>query len=530
MILAVLLDGDGRPLCSDVAGRYCRRDDFDPGDRPVTGALRHHAGGSSDDILRWTEQPKEPLRMIEPARHRLALMSLLRPRRCDFDKPIRFLLWKRQSRSTTDALFLRSVECPNRASSLSTRSGTYDGGHVSTKHKFLFNLEEIEHQINALYELDDALMDALAEGEDRSVYDSKARELRSYFECLADSLWEGGAFKSREEARSFIKADVDVLQRAGGPGGLRPDDGLLDPDEMAQGIVALRNLNEFIFQAPVCLWLRSADRDVDYTTHAGGSRFRLTSNYEDLSLVKRHRKLRADEESKDYLWVEGSVKAHRYDGVRPEIDRLLVSAMGMMEVIGLVRYESWPRRSSRVSIGTKDCINSGTYNSGEYYDMHSVRIAQHLVGLCDPTADNEIDRARTRQERVDANLRILGRSMSDLSPAALAVQHACRTYLRAYEAWNVGESAMFLAITMEGLMLDKRQKDDLSARLQDSVAYWLGGSSNERQKNRKYVSELYKVRSNYVHNGEDAPSAFDVEGVRELTRRVLRKELLTLES
>lgn len=87
---------------------------------------------------------------------------------------------------------------------------------------------------------------------------------------------------------------------------------------------------------------------------------------------------------------------------------------------------------------------------------------------------------------------------------------------------------MFLAITMEGLLLDKRQKDDLSARLQDSVAYWIGGSSSEREKNRKCVSELYKVRSNYVHNGEDAPSLFDVDGVRELTRRVIRKELLTL--
>jgi len=321
-----------------------------------------------------------------------------------------------------------------------------------------------------------------------------------------------------------------VLQHAGGPGGLRPDDGLLNPDEMAQGIVALRNLNEFVFQAPLCFSWPSADlvADVDYTTHAGGGSFRLTSNYKDLSLVKRHPELRANEESKYYLWIEGSVKAHRYDAVRAEIDRLLVSAMGMMEVIGLLRYESWPRPGSSVSIGTKDRINSRTYNSGEYYDMHSARISQHLVGLCDPAPDNEIDSARTRQDRVGANLRILGRAMSDLSPAALAVQHACRMYLRAYESWNVGESAMFLAITMEGLMLDKRQKDDLSARLQDCVAYWLGGSSNEREKNKKRVADLYKARSNYVHNGEDAPSVFDIAGVRELTRRVLRKELLTL--
>ena len=81
---------------------------------------------------------------------------------------------------------------------------------MSNKHGFLFSLEEIEHQINALYELDSAVMEALAEDKDPSVYDEKAQQLRFYFECLAVSLWEAGAFKSRQEARSFIKADVDV--------------------------------------------------------------------------------------------------------------------------------------------------------------------------------------------------------------------------------------------------------------------------------------------------------------------------------
>jgi hypothetical protein len=165
-----------------------------------------------------------------------------------------------------------------------------------------------------------------------------------------------------------------------------------------------------------------------------------------------------DKESKKYLWIEGSVKAHRYDGVRGEIDRLVVSAMGMMEVLGLLRYTTWSRAGSELSIGTKDRINSGAY-----FDMHSLRISRHLVGLSSPVADNELDGARTMQDRVDANLRIFGRAMSESSPAARAVQHACRMYLRTYEAWNVGESAMFLAITMEGLLLDKRQKDDLSA-------------------------------------------------------------------
>src|SRR5262249_9803224 len=153
---------------------------------------------------------------------------------------------------------------------------------VNRKHGFQFSRAEIEQQINALYELEEnafyaeweeeSVTEAQAEGGDPSVHDGKAQELRIYFECLADSLWEAGVFKSRQEARGFIRADTDVLQRAGGPGGLRPDDGLLDPHEIAEGLVALGNLNEFLFQAPVCFI--SPRVDIDYKTDAGGMNFR----------------------------------------------------------------------------------------------------------------------------------------------------------------------------------------------------------------------------------------------------------------
>jgi len=48
VILAALIDGDGRPVPGlrpgDVAGRHRRCDDSDPGDRPAAPALRHRAG------------------------------------------------------------------------------------------------------------------------------------------------------------------------------------------------------------------------------------------------------------------------------------------------------------------------------------------------------------------------------------------------------------------------------------------------------------------------------------------------------
>jgi hypothetical protein len=297
----------------------------------------------------------------------------------------------------------------------------------------------------------------------------------------------------------------------------------LNPDEIAQGIVALRNLNNFVFQAPIC-HLRPSD-EFDFVIPARDTMLRLTSHYKDLTLVRMHPDLLGDMESKEYLWLEGSLKEHRYDVARSKIDLFLVSLMGMMNVLGLVRYTAWSRPGSSLSIGAGDRINSGAY-----IDMLSVRLSRHLIGMDFPVADNRIDSARSKHDLIAVNLRILCRAMTDPGSPASAVRQACRMFLRAYEVWNVGEAAMFLAITMEGLLLDKRQKEDLSARLQEAVAYWLGGSADERESNRKRVSELYRVRSNYVHNGEDAASSFDLESVREITRRVILKEIVTLES
>ena len=339
---------------------------------------------------------------------------------------------------------------------------------MNNDHEFCFSREEIERQIDALCELDDLLMDALANDEDPRLHDAEAQRLRSYFECLADSLWKAGAFKSQQEARHFVRADVDVLQHVGGPGGLRPDDGTLNPDEIAEGLVALKAPNEFCFQAPIC-YLVPKPANFDYRTVADGTNIRLTSCYSDLSLPKMHPGLRSKEDGRDYLWMEGSIKAHRYDFVRPKVDLLVLSVMGVMEVLGLLRYRDFPVPSMDVSIGTKDHLNSGAY-----VDMISVRMSQQLVGLHIAPVDNEMDAARTDRDLLDYKLRILRRAMTDQRQSALAVRHACRMYLRSYETWITGEAAMFLTITLEGLLLDKRQKDDLSARLQDSYCILVG--------------------------------------------------------
>jgi hypothetical protein len=183
---------------------------------------------------------------------------------------------------------------------------------VSRQYEFLFSRDEIAQHINALYELEELVIEAQAEDEDPKIYDDKAGELRNYFECLADSLWKAGAFESSPEAREFIQADTEVLQRVGGPGGVRPDDGQLNPDEIAQGLVALRTPNEFLFQAPLCYLLPRADVD-EFIFQVEEAQFRITTNFTDLRLVQHHPQLQADPESGNHLWIEGAVRKHRYD-------------------------------------------------------------------------------------------------------------------------------------------------------------------------------------------------------------------------
>jgi hypothetical protein len=88
---------------------------------------------------------------------------------------------------------------------------------------------------------------------------------------------------------------------------------------------------------------------------------------------------------------------------------------------------------------------------------------------------------------------------------------------------------MLLAATLEGLLLDRKNRNDLSARLRESVAFLLGGSGDMRSKSRTIVRNLYNARSAFVHVGELEPRDFDIGEAMKLTRDVLAKKLAALE-
>jgi hypothetical protein len=154
----------------------------------------------------------------------------------------------------------------------------------SSTQEFALNRAEIEQRIDELYELEYSYVEAQAEGDDTTPLDAQYAQLRLYFEKIADHLWKLGVYKSRDEARSAIRADTDVLQHAGGPGGVRPDDGVLDSNEIAEGLVALGNLNQFSFQAPLCF--KTGVSDLDFTYQAGDMKLVAASRAAEVDCLK----------------------------------------------------------------------------------------------------------------------------------------------------------------------------------------------------------------------------------------------------
>jgi hypothetical protein len=155
-----------------------------------------------------------------------------------------------------------------------------------------------------------------------------------------------------------LAPDANILHEHAG-GGFRPHDGTLNPDEIAESIYQLQYENTYSFQAPVCFKTIDA---VDFSFDCSNSHCRLTSKYDDLALVKLHedslqngpfRKKASDY----YVWLEGSVVARRYDSAINDIEQSPRACTGILNVIGLARYDAIPRMSCTAAIGFRDRLD-----------------------------------------------------------------------------------------------------------------------------------------------------------------------------
>jgi hypothetical protein len=131
--------------------------------------------------------------------------------------------------------------------------------------------------------------------------------------------------------------------------------------------------------------------------------------------------------------------------------------------------------------------------------------------------------------------RVLQPLFANVDDEARTIRAALANFTRASLAVDAGESALYLAMCLEGLLTKEGSKDSTTARVTEAAANYAGGRRQQREANRKCAERLYAVRSSYVHRGNIRPRsiptlAADIGQGLHLVRDVLRRELLDFAS
>ncbi len=392
---------------------------------------------------------------------------------------------------------------------------------TTTKLPDIEALDTVLREYRELERLDKMYHEAFGEVDETESHsigaiNAKEDELEAYFGGLADALYSAGAFDSQEEAHAIINkySRWSWLEEIG-VDGLVPSDGWVANDEEAGAILALAEKKIFRFHYPLAAKPEAA---AELTTSVArpDQAFTLVSEFTELELA---REFDLDKPEEDWLWIQGSHSGRRHRVVQKEIETIVHQAMGALLVLELASFGPTGRKNSppMAMARPSQVSSSGSENS------RCLSTARQLLVLTRPRAVKAQLRNTT-----DDKIRLFEKLFNTASDAAESIRHACLMFLRAEDAWGNGEAAMFLVTTLEGLLLDKKNKDDLSSRLQEAVAYLLASGSHERDGLRLLVKQLYAVRSQFVHNGETAAPDLDKEAVSDLVRQVIHREIVGL--
>lgn len=407
-----------------------------------------------------------------------------------------------------------------------------------------FPRENILGMLNTAYELEDdateiqvQFSDGLIDDAERELQEAslaeRDQELKILFQKLADRLYTAGAFSSKEEARRVITKNAD--DRAGhlGPDGIVPDDGQLTPDEEADGILALLNNKEFSFSAPIC-------RVLGYEQHEmlGALEIRIETDDAKALITTRLADVRHSAEltslpdpasklsgmSDRWLWITGTAIGRTSRQIQRQIEDLIQEVQGALLVFELARY-----RANSFEAPPETVIGRNSrFNMGVNIYSRATRCAPQLLLQPKISPKGELDIRRGREGILEQKIRKIERLLQNTTPNSKPIRHACRMFLRSFDSWVDGEKAMLLSTTLEGLLLDKKNREDLSARLQDAVGFLLGRTHESRAELRNSMRDTYKLRSSYVHSGATSERNFDIERAVDLVRQIIVKEISLL--
>lgn len=230
--------------------------------------------------------------------------------------------------------------------------------------------------------------------------------------------------------------------------------------------------------------------------------------------------------------VKGSVRARTIEQARRRIRAVVEEYQGAFLAIGLVREIDPESAVLRGFEGIHAFSNSGTMEKTRYDASDKFEVELPFELEFEPDASDMLERQRIERGSVpEVVARRIGRVRSlfaeegNSTVGARAVRRACALFLRALRTRDRGETSLFFAACLEGMLIDGDTRDDLAARVRDASALLVSRNHAERARVRGAVSALYDARSKFVHGQACESLDFDEDDVRQIVRIILRHEI-----
>jgi hypothetical protein len=226
-----------------------------------------------------------------------------------------------------------------------------------------------------------------------------AADLKTYFKNLADALFEAGAFSSIKEARRAITIYESDRQIHLGPDGVVPDDGSLNPDQEADGILALFEIKEYLFQVPIAELVGNPGPEIVMNRDNVAARIASFSTLDDLGGMRAaYGPLKNLSSPERWIWVAGSIKGRNYRHIQAQVQELLIELQGAMLVLDLANY----RRTAFYAPPPMTIGRGSTYNIGAYFRSTALRMAPQLAyAPLWPFGDLDPRRAATLEKEIE---------------------------------------------------------------------------------------------------------------------------------
>jgi len=149
------------------------------------------------------------------------------------------------------------------------------------------------------------------------------------------------------------------------------------------------------------------------------------------------------------------------------------------------------------------------------------------TAVCAPRDLTDLEKLAAERDGAAAGIRhrleLIHKVFSVGGMDAKRIRRAARFLRKASTAEEPGDSYLFLATALEGLLVEG--EGELQKRVCDAASIVAGPTYSERTRARGLAEHLYKVRSRYIHTGEYEGAEEKRQEVIQLVRYILASEI-----